>query len=78
MLSNSLVGPYPGHHANSSRSAALESTPVTGDDLATLGKGDEDAPFFSEAYLYTLVGKDMARSILGKLRRLGLTLGVAR
>jgi hypothetical protein len=26
--------------------------------------GDETAPFFSETYLYTLVGKDIARSLL--------------
>jgi len=34
------------------------------------GKGDEFAPFFSEAFLYNLVGKDDARSILGMIRRL--------
>lgn len=27
-------------------------------------KGDEDAPFFSEAYLYNLLGKDDARTLL--------------
>lgn len=32
--------------------------------------GDEFAPFFSEAFLYNLVGKDEARSILGIIRRL--------
>jgi len=26
-------------------------------------KGDEDAPFFSECYLYNLLGKDDARSV---------------
>lgn len=31
--------------------------------------GDERAPFFSEAYLYNLLGKDDARSVLIGLRR---------
>jgi hypothetical protein len=34
------------------------------------GRGDEFAPFFSEAFLYNLVGKDEARSILGIIRHL--------
>jgi len=33
-------------------------------------EGDEFAPFFSEAFLYNLVGKDDARSILGIIRGL--------
>lgn len=33
-------------------------------------EGDEFAPFFSEAFLYNLVGKDEARSILGIIRGL--------
>ncbi len=31
-------------------------------------KGDEKAPFFSEAYLYNLMGKDAARTVLGQIR----------
>lgn len=31
--------------------------------------GDEYAPFFSETFLYNLVGKDAARSILGLVRQ---------
>jgi len=38
--------------------------------------GDEEAPFFSEAFLYNLVGKDEARSILGIVRRLCVQAGV--
>ena len=34
------------------------------------GKGDEFAPFFSEAFLYNLLGKDEARSLLAIIRRL--------
>lgn len=33
-------------------------------------KGDEDAPFYSESYLYNLLGKDNARSVLGYLHHL--------
>ena len=32
--------------------------------------GDENAPFFSEAYLYNLLGKDNARSILSCVSRI--------
>ncbi len=37
--------------------------------LSFRGIGD-DIPFFSEAILYDLIGKDDARSVLGYLRRL--------
>ncbi|MCI0408850.1 MAG: hypothetical protein L0191_09845 [Acidobacteria bacterium] len=40
-------------------------------------EGDERAPFFSEAYLYTLLGKDAARSLLGRLSVLGRVAGLA-
>lgn len=33
-------------------------------------EGDEYAPFFSETFLYNLVGKDSARSILGLVRQI--------
>lgn len=32
-------------------------------------EGDEDAPFFSESFLYNLLGKGDARSLLGMLDR---------
>jgi hypothetical protein len=43
-----------------------------GDDFKKSGhysKGDEDAPFLSEAFLYNLLGKSDARSLLGMLDR---------
>lgn len=39
-------------------------------------EGDEKAPFFTEAFLYNLLGKDEARSVLGILRRLCALAGV--
>lgn len=33
-------------------------------------EGDEDAPFFSEAYLYNLLGKEDARSVLAWLHQI--------
>jgi hypothetical protein len=39
-------------------------------------EGDETAPFFSEAFLYNLLGKEDARSVLGILRRLSVLAGV--
>lgn len=38
-------------------------------------EGDERAPFFTEAFLYNLVGKEDARSILALIRQLGRALG---
>lgn len=38
--------------------------------------GDEHAPFFSEAFLYNLLGKYEARSVLGIVRRLSKLAGV--
>ena len=32
-------------------------------------KGDENAPFFSEAFLYNLLGKEDARTLLSLLRK---------
>ncbi len=55
----------------------LESQPLRGfrsGDGYT--EGDEDAPFFSESYLYNLVGKDDARTVLGCLHGLMLKLGL--
>lgn len=39
-------------------------------------EGDEYAPFFSEAFLYNLIGKDEARSVLGIVRGLAELAGV--
>lgn len=38
-------------------------------------KGDGEAPFFSEACLYVLLGKDPARSLLGRMRQLAEAVG---
>ncbi len=38
-------------------------------------KGDETAPFFSEAFLYNLLGKEDARSLLGRMQTLLSLLG---
>ncbi len=40
-------------------------------------EGDETMPFFSEAFLYLLLGKEDARSLLGRLDRLGEALGLS-
>lgn len=39
-------------------------------------KGDEEASFFSEAYLYSLLGKEDARTVLALLRAVGTAIGV--
>jgi hypothetical protein len=39
--------------------------------------GDEKAPFFSEAFLYVLLGKEDARSLLGRMRTLRKALGIS-
>lgn len=55
----------------------LEAPPLRGFKSADgYSKGDEDQPFFSEAYLYNLVGKDDARTILGTLHHLMKFMGV--
>ena len=33
-------------------------------------EGDEDAPFFSEAFLYVMFGKEGARTVLSMVRRM--------
>lgn len=38
--------------------------------------GDEEAPFFSEAYLYNLLGKEDARTVLAYLHRVEEWLGM--
>jgi hypothetical protein len=39
-------------------------------------KDDAQAPFISESYLYTLLGKEDARTLLARFRRLFVALGV--
>jgi hypothetical protein len=37
--------------------------------------GDEDTPFFSEPYLYSLLGKDQARTVLSYVRSVAKAVG---
>lgn len=39
---------------------------------------DVDQPFFSEAFLYNLIGKEDARTLRARLNSLGESLGVPR
>lgn len=49
----------------------LESPPPRGfKSSGYYSKGDEESPFYSEAYLYNLLGKDDARTVLGYLHQL--------
>ena len=41
-------------------------------------EGDEDAPFFTEAYLYNLLGKEDARTLLALMRPVFEEAGVGR
>lgn len=56
--------------------ATLKSISVNVSGRGMYSKGDEDAPFYSEAFLYNLVGKDDARTVLGSVERLAEILGV--
>ena len=47
-----------------------------GKPMGMYGEGDEKAPFFTEAFLYNLLGKDEARSVLGIMTRLCKLAGV--
>lgn len=44
-------------------------------DLVDYEHESDDAPFFTESNLYDLVGKDSARSILSRIRRLAKSVG---
>lgn len=46
------------------------------DDSGMYAEGDENAPFFTETFLYNLLGKDEARSVLSIVRRLSVLAGV--
>jgi hypothetical protein len=49
----------------------LESEPLRGFKSSDYySKGDEDAPFFSESYLYPLLGKEDARTVLSYINNL--------
>ena len=48
----------------------LEGVPEHFTKLAGYAKGDEDAPFFSEAFLYVLLGKEDARTVLSYIHNL--------
>lgn len=45
-------------------------------ELSDATMGDDDAPFFSEAFLYTLLGKEQARSVLARVNAIARALGV--
>ena len=45
-------------------------------DHAGYEEGDEKAPFFSETYLYNLMGKDGARTVLSYIRKLCDIVGI--
>jgi hypothetical protein len=51
-------------------------TDKNGERIGMYTEGDEHAPFFSEAFLYNLLGKDEARSVLDIIRRLCRLAGV--
>jgi hypothetical protein len=53
-----------------------DTNEATGERYGMYGEGDERAPFFTEAFLYNLLGKDDARSVLGLLRQLCELAGV--
>lgn len=58
--------------------ATAEWLGVTPQELSHATMGDDDAPFVSEAYLYALLGKDLARSITARLGTLQEALGLGR
>ena len=47
-----------------------DTNTMTGKRMGMYDEGDERAPFFTEAFLYNLLGKDEARSVLGIINRL--------
>lgn len=51
-------------------------TGKNGERYGMYSEGDEFAPLFSEAFLYNLLGKDDARSVLAIIRRLFVAAGV--
>lgn len=53
-----------------------DTSRTTGVRFGMYAEGDENAPFFSEAFLYNLLGKDEARSVLSIIRQLAELAGV--
>lgn len=51
-------------------------TSRSGQRFGMYSEGDECRPFFTEAFLYNLLGKDEARSVLGIVREMGVLAGV--
>lgn len=59
------------------RERFIESdTREDGSRYGMYAEGDENAPFYSEAFLYNLLGKDEARTVLSITRRLCALAGV--
>jgi hypothetical protein len=55
----------------------IDTNKTTGERFGMYDEGDEFRPFFTEAFLYCLLGKDEARSVLGIMRRLCVLAGVS-
>lgn len=53
-----------------------DTKPGSDERFGMYADGDETAPFFTEAFLYNLLGKDEARSVLSIVRRLSVLAGV--
>lgn len=53
-----------------------DTSSIDGKPLGMYAEGDEHAPFFTESFLYNLLGKDEARSVLGIVRELSRLAGV--
>ena len=49
-----------------------------GEDIQATLDEDSTAPFFSEAYLYNLLGKEDARTLLAMMRPIWLLAGIER
>ena len=63
--------------ANALLELTIERVPVQfSPDNEMYEEDDEQAPFFSEAYLYNLLGKDDARSVLRVVREVLEAAGV--
>ncbi|MCX6740903.1 MAG: hypothetical protein NTY61_00695 [Candidatus Parcubacteria bacterium] len=54
----------------------LEGAPEYFTKLSGYSKGDEEAPFFSEGFLYPLLGKGNARTVLTYIDKLILSAGL--
>lgn len=59
-------------------SYVVESGRMDRERAEELLEGDADCPFFSERYLYNLLGKDDARTLLALMRPLWAAAGIPR